>query len=87
MIIIMTKKCYAAIRTAKEISVQIKQLIDEINEKGDEVIYDNLMKIAELNDKYLQDFGEVNPYWQPPKNKTFKETYVPPEAMYDEILE
>lgn len=85
----MTRKCFAAIRTAKEVSAEIKKLTDEIRLKGPEVAYENALKIAALNDKFLADFGNVDPYWQPPRKdgKPAKETYVPPEAMYDELLE
>lgn len=82
----MTKKCFAAIRTAKEVSAEIQKLTDEIKAKGPEVAYENALKIAALNDKFRQDFGSVDPYWQPPSKKPTKETYVPPEALDEEIL-
>lgn len=61
----MSKKCYAAIMTAKEISQEIKTLTDEVKEKGVTKAYKAVMRIAELNDKYIEDFGDVDPAWSP----------------------
>ncbi len=84
----MTKKCFAAIGTAKEISAEIQKLTDEIKEKGPSVAYANALLIAELNDRFCRDFGNVDPYWMPPQKggKPTRETYVPPEAADEEIL-
>lgn len=65
----MTKKCFAAIMTAQEVSAEVKKLTDEVKEKGVTVAYKNIMKIAELNDKYYTDFYGIDPYWTPDSAK------------------
>lgn len=58
----MSKKCYAAILSAKEASAAIKELTDEAKGSCTKA-YKNLMKIAEINDKYYRDFKDVDPAW------------------------
>ena len=77
----MSKKCYAAIMTAKEISQEIKTLTDEVKVKGVTKAYKAVMRIAELNDKYISDFGDVDPAWSPePKQQQPTQTQAPAAA-------
>lgn len=61
----MTKKCYAAIMTAKDTSAKIKELTDEVKAKGVTKAYKAVMEIAELNDKYYREFQDIDPAWTP----------------------
>lgn len=88
----MSKKCYAAIMSAKEISAEIKTLTDEVREKGVTKAYKAVMRIAELNDKFVQDFGDVDPAWSPepkkqkPAAQPAAQTAQPAYAYAEEIL-
>lgn len=74
----MSKKCYAAIMSAKEVSAEIKQLTDEVKEKGVTKAYKAVMRIAELNDKFINDFGDVDPAWSPePKQQNTQPAQAP----------
>ena len=67
--------------TAKEISQEIKTLTDEVKEKGVTKAYKAVMRIAELNDKYIADFGDVDPAWSPePKQQQPTQTQAPAAA-------
>lgn len=63
----MTRKCFAAIQSAKDVSKQIKKLTDTVLTKpnGSKQAYEQIRKIAELNNKFIRDFGSVDPYWTP----------------------
>lgn len=45
----MTKRNYAAIMSAKDMSREIKKLTDEVKSKGVTKAYKAVMRIAELN--------------------------------------
>lgn len=62
----MTKKCFAAIMTAKDNSALIKEMTDTVLNGGMTKAYATIKKIAELNDTYIKQFGDIDPYWQPP---------------------
>lgn len=64
----MTRKCFAAIMTAKENSEKIKELTDSVLSGSVTKAYGAIKEIAALNEKYIQDFGSVNPYWTPDGN-------------------
>lgn len=68
----MTKRCYAAIMTAKDMSARIKELTDEVKAKGVTKAYKAVMEIAEMNDKYFADFQSVDPAWTPDSEKAKK---------------
>lgn len=74
----MTKRCYAAILTAKDMSAKIKELTDEVREKGVTKAYKAVMQIAELNDKYFRDFQNINPAWTPDNPQPY---YTAPAAQ------
>lgn len=67
-IMAMTRKCFAAIMTAKENSEKIKKLTDSVLSGSVTKAYGAIKEIAALNEKYIQDFGSVNPYWTPDGN-------------------
>ena len=62
----MSKKCYAAIMSARETGVKNA--------------YKNLMKIAELNDKFYRDFHDVDPAWSIDKKNQGQQVTVPVSA-------
>lgn len=64
----MTRKCFAAIMAAKDNSRKIKKLTDEF-QKDPSKGYELLMEIAKINDKYVADFGNVDPGWQAPSEQ------------------
>lgn len=79
----MTKKCYAAIMSAKDMSAKIKELTDEVKEKGVTKAYKAIMAIAEMNDKYVADFASVDPAWspEPKKEKAESKSEEPAQAQ------
>lgn len=70
----MSKKCYAAIMSARETTEEIKKLTDEVKATGVRNAYKNLMKIAELNDKFYRDFHDVDPAWSIDKKPQGQQT-------------
>lgn len=82
----MTKRNYAAIMSAKDTAREIKKLTDEVKEKGVTKAYKAVMRIAELNDKWLNDFENVNPAWTPDnaqQGQYQKRTYRTPAPAYE----
>lgn len=69
----MTKKCFAAIKTAQEISARIKELTETIDKNDAEAMYAALTEIKKMNDKYVDNFGNVDPYWKKPEVLSEKE--------------
>ncbi len=77
IIMAMSKKCYAAIMSARETTTEIKKLTDEVKATGVKNAYKNLMKIAELNDKFYRDFHDVDPAWSIDKKNQGQQVTVP----------
>lgn len=71
----MSKKCYAAILSAKEISKEIQMITNNVTEPNDAQAYEAMMQIAELNDKFVKDFMDVDPAWTPDKQSSNKPHY------------
>ena len=80
IIMAMSKKCYAAIMSARETTTEIKKLTDEVKATGVKNAYKNLMKIAELNDKFYRDFHDVDPAWSIDKKNQGQQVTVPVSA-------
>lgn len=80
IIMAMSKKCYAAIMSARETTTEIKKLTDEVKTTGVKNAYKNLMKIAELNDKFYRDFHDVDPAWSIDKKNQGQQVTVPVSA-------
>lgn len=80
IIMAMSKKCYAAIMSARETTTEIKKLTDEVKATGVKNAYKNLMKIAELNDKFYRDFHDVDPAWSIDKKNQGQQVTVPISA-------
>ena len=80
IIMAMSKKCYAAIMSARETTTEIKKLTDEVKATGVKNAYKNLMKIAELNDKFYRDFHDVDPAWSIDKKNQSQQATVPVSA-------
>ena len=80
IIMAMSKKCYAAIMSARETTTEIKKLTDEVKATGVKNAYKNLMKIAELNDKFYRDFHDVDPAWSIDKKNQGQQATVPVSA-------
>ena len=80
IIMAMSKKCYAAIMSARETTEEIKKLTDEVKATGVKNAYKNLMKIAELNDKFYRDFHDVDPAWSIDKKNQGQQVTVPVSA-------
>ena len=68
----MTKKCFAAIKSAKELTENIQKTIN-IVQNGILTSEQALQRISDLNGKYIKEFGDVDPYWQAPKKEQKKE--------------
>ena len=67
----MTKKCYACILTSRELAEAIKALTDAVLAKGGMTkAYGAIKQIAEMNDKFIHDFGDIDPSWTPPVYNT-----------------
>lgn len=69
--IMMSKRNFACIMTAKETATKIKELTDEVKVIGVTKAYKNLKKIAEINDRFVAQFGNTDPNWSP-KNTEIK---------------
>lgn len=69
----MTKKCFAAIKTAQENSVRIKEITDAIDLNDSNALYNALMEIKAMNDRYVSEFSNVDPYWKKPEQISTKE--------------
>lgn len=78
IIMAMSKKCYAAIMSARETTTEIKKLTDEVKATGVKNAY--IMKIAELNDKFYRDFHDVDPAWSIDKKNQGQQVTVPVSA-------
>lgn len=59
----MTKKCFAMIKTANENAAKIKELTDVVLSGSCTKAYKAIKEIAALNEKFIKDFGDVDPYW------------------------
>lgn len=59
----MTKKCFACICTAKENMREIQRLAS--NPLG-------MARIKSIADKFMADFGDVDPSWEPGSARTSK---------------
>lgn len=78
----MTKKCFAAIKTAQEMSARIKELTKTIDKNNTEAMYAALVEIKTINDKYVSNFGDVDPYWKKPETEKLSS-----EEKMDRIME
>lgn len=73
----VTKKCYAGWMTAKENAVDIKKLTDNIVDRNDTKELNNaLLKIKEMNDKFISDFGDTDLKWTPPNKRNVEKNIV-----------
>lgn len=67
----MTKKCYACILTSIEAAEAIQKLTNAVLAKGGMTkAYGAIKQIAEINNKFLNDFGDIDPSWTPPVYNT-----------------
>lgn len=67
----MTKKCYAHIKTSQEVSEEIKALTDEVLAPGGMTkAYNAIKQIAELNNRFHRQFKDTSPEWMPPENQS-----------------
>ena len=64
----MTKKAFASIKSAQEVMAQIEQLAEQVAHKPT-TAYATVKQIKELASKWNNDFQDVDPAWQPPKNQ------------------
>lgn len=60
--IYMTKKCFAAIKSAQEMSKTIHRLVKEVQADPSKMAA-NFDIIAGNNARFLNDFADVDPYW------------------------
>ena len=58
----MSKKSFAAILTAKE---DIQQILDICNGNSVCTSYNNVKMIQAIAEKFMADFGDVDPRWRP----------------------
>lgn len=65
----MTKKSFAAIKSAQEVMCQIQQLAEAVAHKPT-TAYATMKQIQELAAKWNADFGDVDPAWRPPQKET-----------------
>lgn len=80
----MTKKQYASIKCAIESSEKIKELTDFVLHGHVTQAYNTIKQIAAINDKYYQDFKDVDLYWQAAEKKPENPAQNPiPEMAYN----
>lgn len=83
----MTKKCYACIKCSTELAAEIQNLTNTVLAKGGMTkAYGTIKKIAELNDKFVREFSDVDPGWTPPvyNKKPSQPTVAAPAIAYEE---
>lgn len=65
----MTKKCFAAIKSAQEDMKQIEELLDDVMHSPTKA-YGTAKAVKEIAAKWNNDFADVDPTWQPPEKTT-----------------
>ena len=75
----MTKKCFACIKTAQETNAKINELLSDLKVTN---AYKSVKAVAELNNKFIEDFGNVDPAWKPEQTQT-PEPQITVEPAYD----
>lgn len=65
----MTKKCYAAIMSAKENMAKIENMIGDVMHSPTRA-YSTLKTVLEIVEKWNKDFGNCDPNWQPTEKET-----------------
>lgn len=71
----MTKKCYAHIKTSIEMSNAVKELTTMVqNGRPDLALY-AIQEIAKLNNKFNIQFRDTNPDWLPPNANKYGQRY------------
>ena len=58
----MTKKCFACIKSSQEVMGDIKHRIDAVISDPSKA-YRTLSDIGVIVDKWINDFGDVDPSW------------------------
>ena len=62
----MTKKSFAAIKSAQETMAKIEELAEQVMHKPTSA-YSVMKEIKAISGKWNGDFADVDPAWQPPQ--------------------